>query len=69
MSLIGLGIGFALYAGASRLAEPWQSAAIGGCFAVLGVAAWIYAAGERWIQVLAAVLVLWGIARAFFVHG
>ncbi|GAA0507953.1 hypothetical protein [Deinococcus depolymerans] len=61
---IGLGIGFALYALAGRLAEPWQSAAIGGMFALLGASAWVYARGERWIQVLGSVLIIYGLLRA-----
>ncbi len=39
--------------------------ALSGLFVGLGVAAWVYAAGERWIQVLGALLVAWGILRAF----
>ncbi|WP_291429866.1 hypothetical protein [Deinococcus sp.] len=62
---IGLGTGFALYALAGRLAEPWQSAAIGGMFALLGASAWVYARGERWIQGLALLLIIYGLLRAF----
>lgn len=62
---IGLLIGFALYALAGRLAEPWQSAAIGGMFALLGVSAWVYARGERWIQGLALLLIIYGLLRTF----
>ncbi|GAA5437016.1 hypothetical protein [Deinococcus aquaticus] len=61
---IGLGIGFALYALAGRLPEPWQSAAIGGMFALLGASAWVYARGERWIQGLALLLIIYGLLRA-----
>lgn len=66
--MAGLGIGFGLYALAGRLAEPWQSLAVGGLFALLALAAWVYAAGERWIQVLAGLLLLWGIVRPFVLH-
>ena len=62
---IGLVIGFTLYALAGRLAEPWQSAAIGGMFALLGISAWVYARGERWIQGLALLLIIYGLLRTF----
>lgn len=65
ISIIGLAIGFLLYSLAGRLGNPWEKLLIGGLFVALGVAAWRYAAGERWIQVLGALLVAWGIVRAF----
>ena len=65
ISIIGLGIGFLLYSLAGRLGQPWETVALSGLFVGLGVAAWVYAAGERWIQVLGALLVAWGILRAF----
>lgn len=65
---VGLAIGFGLYALALRLAEPGQSLLIGGLFALLGVAALLYARGERWIQVLGAVLILYGLLRAFLLR-
>lgn len=68
ISMAGLAIGFGLYALAGKLNNPWQSVAVGGMFVLLGVAAWVYAAGERWIQVLAVLLMLWGVLRAFFLH-
>lgn len=68
ISMAGLAIGFGLYALASKLNDPWQSVAVGGMFVLLGAAAWVYAAGERWIQVLAALLLIWGVLRAFFLH-
>ncbi|WP_291423652.1 hypothetical protein [Deinococcus sp.] len=68
LSLAGLGIGYALYQLAHRLGEPWQSVAVGALFVLLGGAAWVYAAGERWIQVLAALLLVWGVLRAVLLH-
>lgn len=68
ISMAGLAIGFGLYALAGKLSEPWQNIAVGGMFMLLGISAWIYAAGERWIQVLAALLLIWGVLRAFFLH-
>ncbi|PTA67524.1 hypothetical protein [Deinococcus arcticus] len=64
LGTLGLLIGFGLYALVGRLAEPWQSVAIGGLFALLGLSAWVYAQGERWIQVLALVLLIYGLLRA-----
>ncbi|GAA5501454.1 hypothetical protein Dxin01_01186 [Deinococcus xinjiangensis] len=68
ISLAGLAIGVGLYFLSSKLPGIWQHVAVGGLFVALGVAAWVYAAGERWIQVLAAVLILWGVLRAFLIH-
>ncbi|MBZ9753249.1 hypothetical protein K7W42_20640 [Deinococcus sp. HMF7604] len=65
LGTLGLLIGFSLYALTGRLAEPWQSAAIGGLFALLGLSAWVYARGERWIQVLGALLLIYGLLRVF----
>ncbi|GGL02215.1 hypothetical protein [Deinococcus radiotolerans] len=64
LGTLGLLIGFTLYALAGKLAEPWQSVAIGGMFALLGVSAWVYARGERWIQVLGLLLLIYGLLRA-----
>ncbi|AKH17153.1 MULTISPECIES: hypothetical protein [Deinococcus] len=64
LGTLGLLIGFTLYALAGKLAEPWQSAAIGGMFALLGVGAWVYARGERWIQGLGLLLLIYGLLRA-----
>ena len=61
---VGLAIGFALYAGADRLQEPWRSVLVGAMFALLGGAALLYARGERWIQGLGAVLLVYGLLRA-----
>lgn len=68
ISLAGLAIGVGLYFLSTKLPGIWQHVAVGGLFVALGVAAWVYAAGERWIQVLAAVLILWGVLRAFLIH-
>lgn len=61
----GLLIGFALYALAMRLPVPWNSVLIGALFVVLGAGAWRYGHGERWIQVLGVVLLVYGLLRAF----
>ena len=68
LGTIGLMIGFGVYAVAGDLPQPWQRLSIGAMFALLGISAVIYAKGERWIQVLAAVLILWGVLRAFLIH-
>ena len=65
LGTLGLLIGFTLYALAGKLAEPWQSVAIGGMFALLGLSAWVYARGERWIQGLALLLIIYGLLRTF----
>lgn len=64
LGTLGLVIGFVLYWAAGRLPEPWSSVAVGLCFVALGGLAFWYAAGERWIQVLGAVLALYGLLRA-----
>ena len=61
---LGLAIGFALYAGAGQVDEPWRSVLIGAMFALLGGAALVYARGERWIQGLGIVLIAYGLLRA-----
>ncbi|WP_407540938.1 hypothetical protein Q0M94_06000 [Deinococcus radiomollis] len=68
MSMFGLIIGFGLYALSGRLQAPWNSVIIGTVFAALGVSAFLYAKGERWIQVLGLILVAYGVLRAFFLH-
>ena len=65
LGTVGLAVGFGLYSLAGRLNEPWQSLCIGAMFVLLGVAAWVYAAGERWIQVLGVILMVYGLLRAF----
>lgn len=64
LSMAGLAIGFGLFALSSRLGEPWQTLSIAVLIALLGAAAWVYAAGERWIQVLAGVLWAYALLRA-----
>ncbi|UBV42516.1 hypothetical protein LAJ19_12940 [Deinococcus taeanensis] len=64
LGTLGLLIGFTLYALAGKLSQPWQSLAIGGMFAALGLSAWVYARGERWIQVLGLLLIIYGLLRA-----
>lgn len=61
---VGLAIGFALYAGAGRVDEPWRSVLVGAMFALLGGAAFAYGRGERWIQGLGIVLIAYGLLRA-----
>ena len=68
LSLLGLIIGFALYALAGRLPAPWDSVLIGLFFVALGVGAFLYARGERWIQALGLVLALFGLARALLLR-
>lgn len=65
ISMIGLAIGFLLYSLAGRLGPPWETILISLLFVALGVAAWVYAQGERWIQVLGVLLAAWGIVRVF----
>lgn len=65
ISIIGLAIGFLLYSMAGRLGEPWGVLLISALFIAIGLAAWVYAAGERWIQVLGVLLAGWGVLRAF----
>lgn len=60
----GLMIGFLLYGWAMKQPEPQQNWAIGGMFALLGITTFFYARGERWIQVLGAVLFVYGLLRA-----
>ena len=68
ISLAGLAIGVGLYFLSTKLPGIWQHVAVGGLFVALGVAAWVYAAGERWIQVLGALLFGYGLLRAFVLH-
>ena len=68
MSMFGLIIGFGLYALSGRLQAPWNSVLIGAVFAALGISAFVYAKGERWIQALGVVLVVYGVVRAVFLH-
>ncbi|AFZ66735.1 hypothetical protein [Deinococcus peraridilitoris] len=65
LGLVGLLAGFALYQLALRLPEPWQSLLIALYFVVLGALAYWHAQGERWIQVLAWVLIAFGLIRIF----
>ena len=68
LGVIGLVIGFGVYALAERAPEPWPGVIIGGLFAALGVAAWVYARGTRWIQGLGVALLLYGLVRMFFLR-
>lgn len=66
LGTLGLMIGFGVYALAGDLPQPWQRLSIGAMFVALGVAAFVYAQGERWIGVLGGVLIVYGLLRAFF---
>lgn len=68
LGLLGLAIGFTVYGLAERAPQPWPHVLIGGMFVALGAAAWLYARGERWIQVLGALLLLYGLARMLFLR-
>ncbi|WP_295819517.1 hypothetical protein [uncultured Deinococcus sp.] len=65
---VGLAIGFALYAATGRVPQPWQDVLIGAMFALLGISAFVYARGERWIQGLGGVLIVYGLLRATVLH-
>ncbi|WP_424950650.1 hypothetical protein [Deinococcus sp.] len=68
LGAVGLIIGFGLYALAGRLPAPWDSVLVGAMFVALGVGACVYARGERWIQALGALLILYGVVRAFLLR-
>ncbi|CAM3939667.1 hypothetical protein [Deinococcus marmoris] len=67
LGTIGLMIGFGVYAVAGDLPQPWQRLSIGFMFVLLGISAVIYGRGERWIQVLGGVLLLYGVLRMFVI--
>ncbi|MBB5235844.1 hypothetical protein [Deinococcus budaensis] len=66
LGMLGLAIGFGVYPLIGRLPEPWPPVVVGLLFLALGAAAWVYAQGERWIQVLGLLLALYGLARMLF---
>lgn len=66
LGILGLAIGFGVYPLAESAPEPWPDVLIGGMFVALGLSAWFYARGERWIQGLGALLMLYGVARMLF---
>ncbi|GAA4016971.1 hypothetical protein GCM10022631_31930 [Deinococcus rubellus] len=66
--MLGLAVGFGLYAAANRYGDPVASLLIGLMFIVLGALAIWYAKGERWIQVLGAVLAVYGLLRMTVLH-
>ncbi|WP_161883335.1 hypothetical protein [Deinococcus alpinitundrae] len=68
LGMLGLAVGFGLYAAANRYGDPVASLLIGMMFVVLGALAIWYAKGERWIQVLGAVLALYGLLRMTVLH-
>lgn len=63
---LGLALGFSLYALAGRFPAPWNERAVGAMFVLLGVSALLYARGERWIMLLGALLIGWGLLRTLF---
>lgn len=65
LGLAGLALGFGGYALATQAPEPWPRLLIGAAFVGLGAAAWVYARGERWIQGLGALLLVYGLLRMF----
>ncbi|TSA81387.1 hypothetical protein FNU79_15385 [Deinococcus detaillensis] len=68
MGMLGLAVGFGLYAAAGRYGDPVASILIGLMFVALGGLAIWYAKGERWIQVLGAVLAVYGVLRMTLLH-
>ena len=68
LGLLGLAIGFGLYAAANRYGDPTASVLIGLMFVLLGILAFWYAQAERWIQVLGVVLALYGLLRMTLLH-
>ncbi|GAA5533786.1 hypothetical protein E5F05_21000 [Deinococcus metallilatus] len=68
LGLLGLAIGFGVYPLAERAPQPWPGVLIGAMFVLLGVGAWLYARGERWIQVLGAALLVYGLLRMFLIR-
>ncbi len=68
LGMLGLAVGFGLYAAANRYGDPVASILIGLMFAGLGSLAIWYAKGERWIQVLGAVLAIYGVLRMTVLH-
>ncbi|ABF46632.1 MULTISPECIES: hypothetical protein [Deinococcus] len=68
LGVLGLVIGFGLYALAERAPQPWPALLIGGLFVLLGISAWRYARGERWIQVLGILLLVYGLLRMVLIR-
>ncbi|GBF07675.1 predicted membrane protein [Deinococcus aerius] len=68
LGILGLAIGFGVYPLAESAPQPWPHVLIGGMFVALGLAAWFYARGERWIQALGVLLMLYGVARMLFLR-
>lgn len=68
LGMLGLAIGFGVYPLIGGLPEPWPHLLVGLLFVALGVSAWVYAQGERWIQVLGLLLGLYGVARMLFLR-
>lgn len=60
---LGIAIGFLVYGWANQAPEPWPRLLVGSMFVALGGSAWVYARGERWIQVLGVVLAVYGVLR------
>lgn len=65
VGIVGLLLGFGLYQFALRFPEPWSNVVIGVYFAALGIGALVYARGDRVVQVVGGLLLLFGVVRAF----
>lgn len=69
LGMLGLALGYGLYQSAARYGDPVASILIGAMFVLLGITAVWYAKGERWIQVLGAVLGVYGLLRMTLLNG
>lgn len=68
LGMLGLAIGFGVYPLIGRTPDPWPDVLAGLLFVGLGLTAWVYARGERWIQALGLLLGLYGVARMLFLR-
>lgn len=68
LGMLGLALGFGVYPLLGRAPDPWPDVLAGLLFVALGVTAWVYARGERWIQGLGLLLGLYGVARMIFLR-
>ncbi|KEF34030.1 MULTISPECIES: hypothetical protein [Deinococcus] len=68
LGALGLTIGFAVYPLLGRLPGPWPDLLAGAVFVALGAAAWRSASGDRFVQGVALLLALYGLARMLFLR-
>ena len=68
LGALGLTIGFTVYPLLGRLPQPWPDLLAGAIFMALGAATWRYAQGDRFIQGVAGLLLLYGLARLLFLR-